>query len=100
MIITYMKNILTTWYGFENTLLNKYGMNAYTLHCTLGSILGVLMLLLTHSWILGLASAIVLGILKEALDWYSKKGGEDLVSALYTGLGGIVSVVVYYLMRI
>lgn len=47
-----------------------------------------------HVWWLGLLLSVLLGIGKELVDKYIRKGEIDVVDAFFTAFGGFISVIV------
>lgn len=64
-------------------------------HFFAGMAIAFTIALFTLSPLVGMITAIVVGVLKEVYDKYSKRGTPDHLDAIATGLGGLVVFVLY-----
>jgi len=94
-ILLELQPLTNQWYKFEYFVIITCGIPAVTAHTIFGILISVTMYLLTGNPVLAIGLPLVVGILKEFIDYLTTKGGVSVLSAAMTGIGGLVGLIMF-----
>lgn len=90
-----MKNPITLWYDLERFLMVKVGLPALVLHGMAGALASIAVAPFSNIWVV-IGVPVALGVLKEAADYWTKRGGVKWESALMTASGALFGIPVWW----